>query len=57
MVAAAAALTAAATATATSATAALDDTLRRYIVVLDDGSNAGAVAAEHARSLGVLTGR
>ena len=56
LVAAAAALTAAATATATSATAAPDDTLRRYIVVLDAGSNAGAVAAEHARSLGVLTG-
>ena len=56
LVAASAALTAAATATATSATAAPDDTLRRYIVVLDSGSNAGAVASEQARSLGVLTG-
>ena len=56
LVAAAAALTATATATAGSASAAPDDTLGRYIVVLDAGTDAGAVAAEHARNLGVLTG-
>ena len=54
LVAAAAALTA--TATAGSAAAAPDDALRRYIVVLDDGTDAGSVAAEHARTLGVVTG-
>ena len=51
---AAAGLTALA-ATATPATAA-GDPLGRYIVVLDEGTDAGAVSAEHARELGVDPG-
>jgi subtilisin family serine protease len=58
LVAAAAVLTTTATtgqaATASSATTGAD--VDRYVVVLDDGTDAAAVAAEQARTLGVETG-
>lgn len=51
---AAAAVTA--TATTASPAASADSALQRYIVVLEDGTDARTVADRHARDLGVLTG-
>jgi len=41
---------------AAAAAAGTSDALGRYIVVLDEGTDAASVAAEHASSLGVVTG-
>ncbi len=41
---------------AAAAAAGTSDALGRYIVVLDEGTDAASVAAEHANSLGVVTG-
>ncbi|HEX7189871.1 MAG TPA: hypothetical protein VF423_16805, partial [Actinomycetes bacterium] len=41
---------------AAAAAAGTSDALARYIVVLEEGTDAASVAAEHASSLGVVTG-
>jgi subtilisin family serine protease len=50
------ALAAAALPAAAAPAAGGNDALGRYIVVLDSGTNAAAVSAEHARALGVVPG-